>query len=73
VCRDEAADEERGDEELGGPAAITQREIVRDDRDEAPSRGLSIMRVAMTPAALQPKPIIVVMDCLPWAPAFLNR
>ena len=37
------------------------------------SRGLSMMRVATTPAALQPKPIIMLSDCLPCAPAFLKR
>ena len=36
------------------------------------SRGLSMIRVATTPAALQPNPIMVVMACLPWAPAFLK-
>src|SRR5512143_501266 len=36
------------------------------------SRGESITRVEITPAALQPKPIAMVKDCLPWAPAFLN-
>ena len=34
------------------------------------SRGLSMIRVATTPAALQPKPIIVLIACLPCAPAF---
>ena len=33
------------------------------------SRGLSMMRVAMTPAALQPKPIVMLSACLPCAPA----
>jgi hypothetical protein len=37
------------------------------------SRGLSMIRVATTPAALQPKPIIVVMACLPCAPDFLKK
>ena len=32
-----------------------------------------MIRVATTPAALQPKPIIVVMACLPCAPDFLNN
>jgi len=32
------------------------------------SRGESITRVAVTPAALQPKPIAIVSACLPWAP-----
>ncbi len=36
------------------------------------SRGLSMIRVAMTPAALQPKPIIIDRDCLPWAPLRLK-
>ena len=34
------------------------------------SRGESMMRVAMTPAALQPRPMVMVSACLPWAPAF---
>ena len=33
------------------------------------SRGLSITRVATTPAALQPNPMLMVRACLPWAPA----
>ena len=33
------------------------------------SRGLSITRVATTPAALQPKPMLIVSACLPCAPA----
>ena len=37
------------------------------------SRGESITRVAITPAALQPKPIAMVKACLPCAPAFLNK
>src|SRR5687768_4334723 len=37
------------------------------------SRGESITRVAMMPAALQPKPIAIDKACLPCAPAFLNR
>ena len=32
------------------------------------SRGLSITRVATTPAALQPKPMHIVSACLPCAP-----
>jgi DDE superfamily endonuclease len=36
------------------------------------SRGESMTRQAMTPAALQPKPIIIVSACLPCAPARLN-
>ena len=36
------------------------------------SRGLSITRVATTPAALQPKPMHIVRACLPWAPARRN-
>ena len=36
------------------------------------SLGLLIIRVATTPAALQPKPILMVSACLPCAPAFLN-
>ena len=32
------------------------------------SRGLSMTRVATTPAALQPKPIIMLNACLPCAP-----
>ena len=34
------------------------------------SRGLSMTRVATTPAALHPKPMHMVRACLPWAPAF---
>jgi hypothetical protein len=37
------------------------------------SRGLSIIRVAVIPAALQPKPIIIVSACFPCAPALRNR
>ena len=37
------------------------------------SRGESMTRVAITPAALQPKPIAMVSACLPCAPAFLKR
>ena len=37
------------------------------------SRGESITRVAMMPAALQPKPMAIDSACLPCAPAFLNR
>ena len=33
------------------------------------SRGLLIIRVATTPAALQPNPILIVRACLPCAPA----
>ena len=36
------------------------------------SRGLLMMRVATTPAALQPKPILIVSACLPCAPALRN-
>jgi hypothetical protein len=36
------------------------------------SRGLSMMRKDITPAALQPKPIAMVNDCLPCAPTFLK-
>jgi len=36
------------------------------------SRGESMTRQATTPAALQPRPILMVSACLPWAPAFLN-
>jgi hypothetical protein len=36
------------------------------------SRGLSIMRVATTPAALQPKPMHIVSACLPCAPQRRN-
>jgi len=32
------------------------------------SRSLSMMRVETTPAALQPKPMLIVRACLPWAP-----
>ena len=32
------------------------------------SRSESMMRVATTPAALQPKPMLMVSACLPWAP-----
>ena len=37
------------------------------------SRGESITRVAITPAALQPKPIAIDSACLPCAPARLKR
>ena len=37
------------------------------------SRGESMIRVAITPAALQPNPIAIVSACLPWAPARRNR
>ncbi len=37
------------------------------------SRGLSMIRVDTTPAALHPNPMTVVMACLPWAPAVLNN
>ena len=37
------------------------------------SRGESMMRVAITPAALQPKPIAMLSACLPWAPARRKR
>ena len=37
------------------------------------SRGLSITRVATTPAALHPKPMHIVSACLPCAPALRNR
>ena len=33
------------------------------------SRGLSMMRAATTPAALQPQPLAIVSACLPCAPA----
>jgi hypothetical protein len=33
------------------------------------SLGLSMIRVATTPAALQPKPMHMVKACFPWAPA----
>src|SRR5690554_5048352 len=36
------------------------------------SRGLLMMRVATTPAALHPKPIVMVSACLPWAPDFFK-
>src|SRR5690606_41410372 len=36
------------------------------------SRGESITRVEITPAALHPKPIAIDSACLPCAPAFLN-
>ena len=36
------------------------------------SRGLSMMRVDTTPAALHPKPMHIVRACLPWAPARRN-
>ena len=36
------------------------------------SRGLSMTRVATTPAALQPKPMHMVRACLPCAPTFWN-
>ncbi len=36
------------------------------------SRGLSMTRVATTPAALQPKPIIMLSACRPWAPVCLK-
>ena len=36
------------------------------------SRGLSIIRVETTPAALQPNPIIIESDCFPCAPARLK-
>ncbi len=36
------------------------------------SRGESMTRVAITPAALQPKPIAIVRACLPCAPAVRN-
>src|SRR5690554_796153 len=37
------------------------------------SRAESIIRQAVTPTALQPKPIHMVRDCFPWAPAFLKN
>ena len=37
------------------------------------SRGLSMMRVATTPAALQPNPMLMVSACLPWAPTLRKR
>ena len=37
------------------------------------SLGLSMIRVATTPAALQPHPILMVRACLPCAPDFLNN
>ena len=37
------------------------------------SRGESITRVAITPAALHPNPIAIVSACLPCAPARRNR
>ncbi len=37
------------------------------------SLGDSIILHAIIPAALQPKPILMVRDCLPWVPAFLNN
>ena len=37
------------------------------------SLGLSMIRVAITPAALHPNPIIMLRDCFPWAPALRNR
>ena len=33
------------------------------------SLGDSMIRQEITPAALQPKPMLMVRDCLPWAPA----
>src|SRR3990172_3630327 len=36
------------------------------------SRGESITRVAITPAALHPNPMAMVRDCFPCAPVFLN-
>ena len=37
------------------------------------SRGESIMRHAITPAALQPKPMPMLMACFPCAPAQRNK
>ena len=37
------------------------------------SRGLSITRVATTPAALHPNPMHMVNACFPCAPALRNR
>ncbi|MDQ0286824.1 site-specific DNA recombinase [Desulfofundulus luciae] len=37
------------------------------------SRGDSIIRQAITPAALQPNPMLMVSACLPWVPAILNK
>jgi hypothetical protein len=37
------------------------------------SRGESIIRQEITPAALQPKPMHMVRACFPWAPAALKR
>ena len=36
------------------------------------SRGLSMIRVETTAAALQPQPIAIVRACLPWAPTRWN-
>ncbi len=36
------------------------------------SRGLSMTRVATTPAALHPKPMHIVRACFPWAPTLRN-
>ena len=37
------------------------------------SRGESIILQPVIPHALQPKPIHIVRDCLPWEPHFLNK
>ena len=36
------------------------------------SRGESMIRVDIIPAALQPKPMLIVRACLPCAPTFLK-
>src|SRR5690606_9226510 len=37
------------------------------------SLGESMIRAEITPAALQPKPMLMVRACFPWVPALLNR
>ncbi|SRR5690554_7393694 len=37
------------------------------------SLGESMIRAEITPAALQPNPMLMVRACLPWEPALLNK
>ncbi len=51
----------KGKRPLHGMKLLVRIAIIR-------SRGESMIRAAITPAALQPKPMAMVSACLPWAP-----
>ena len=53
-------------------STIARHKIIRYYGNES-FKGESIILHEMTPAALQPNPIHIVRDCLPWAPALLKN